>query len=386
MVKVLLIEDNPGDARLVAEQLKDVDSLLYSHAIHHVERVRDAVRLLSESHDFDIILSDISLPDSSGTETFATLTAAAADLPVLFMTGSNDEELAMAAIKQGAQDYLIKGRMSGDALAHAIQYAIERKKSQNEMNKALLEVQESKERVRSLAAQKKQLLTLNKAKDEFISLASHQLRTPATAVKQYVGMILQGYAGEVDHNQLKLLQTAYDSNERQLNIINDLLKTAQIDSSIYQLKVADCDIVQIVQNVLHDNEPTFRMRQQTVRLDGPSECVVRIDAAEMGLVVANVIENASKYTPVGKNIHITIHCSPKKLRLSVRDEGVGIGPEDQKRIFDKFTRVDNVLSDTVSGSGLGLYWARRIMRLHHGTIAVSSELEKGSTFTLCLPR
>ncbi len=385
MIRILLIEDNPGDARLLSELLKEADGLIKSHELHRVERVGEGVTYLTDHTDVDIIVSDVSLPDSSGIETFEVLHTAAAGVPILFMTGSNDDEMAIAAIHKGAQDYMIKGHITSDGLARAILYAVERTKFQADMTKASDEIQSNKQQVVLLAAQKKQLEALNKAKDEFISLASHQLRTPATAVKQCIGMILEDYAGPVVDEQRSLLQTAYNSNDRQLQIINDLLKTAQLDSNMYSLKLTKCNITNLVAETINENTSVFELRKQTLLYDPKQPATASVDANELKLVLVNLLENASKYTPQNKQVCVDVYTRDAWLYITVTDEGVGINVADQKRIFEKFTRVDNALSDTVNGTGLGLYWVRQIINLHKGTITVQSTVGEGSTFTIRIP-
>lgn len=237
-----------------------------------------------------------------------------------------------------------------------------------------------------LKTERAELLALNRAKDEFIALASHQLRTPATAVKQYISLLINEFAGPISADQLRYLQVAFNSNERQLRIINDLLKTAQIDSSLYTLKKAKHDIVQIIQEACEDVETAFEMRNQKVSLKGLDEAIIEIDAAEMKLVFVNLLENASKYSYVNTTIIVTVQKrGTKHIEIQVRDQGVGISRQDRTRIFDKFTRVDNELSDTVTGTGLGLYWVERIVMLHNGSITVDSERGKGATFKIRLP-
>ncbi len=237
-----------------------------------------------------------------------------------------------------------------------------------------------------LKTERAELLALNRAKDEFIALASHQLRTPATAVKQYISLLLNEVVGPVTNDQLQYLQIAFNSNERQLRIINDLLKTAQIDSSLYTLRKQKHDMVEIVKSVVDELEDTFDLRNQTVEIKGLEKAPIEIDATEMKLVFVNLLDNASKYSYTKTKISITIHKKgTKTLEISVKDKGVGINKQDRARIFDKFTRVDNDLSDTVTGTGLGLYWVERIVGLHNGTISVESERGKGSTFNIRLP-
>ncbi len=236
-----------------------------------------------------------------------------------------------------------------------------------------------------LKKQRTQLLELNKTKDEFIALASHQLRTPATAVKQYIGLLFEDFAGPLTPDQTQYLQVAYDSNERQLRIINDLLKTAQIDSRKYVLDKKKQNIADIVKTSIDDLSDLFDSHKQTVKTEGLMDLTLDIDASEVKLVLINLLENASKYSYPGSVIRIVMKKDDTLLHLSVIDTGVGIAKNDTKRIFDKFTRVNNDLSDTVTGTGFGLYWVKRLVELHGGTIKVKSKPGKGSEFIIGLP-
>lgn len=242
------------------------------------------------------------------------------------------------------------------------------------------------QRLIDMTNQRDDLIKLNKAKDEFISLASHQLRTPATAVKQYLSMLIGGYGGDLSPEQIKFIQTAYDSNERQLDIISDLLKTAQIDSQQYALNKRKMDITELVQSVITELIPTADMRRQKLVLHGlPGSHQIMIDKHEIKLALSNIIENASKYSHPDTAVTVSLFERGKYIDIEVADTGVGLTPESQKVIFDKFTRIDNSLSDTVTGTGLGLYWVKKIIKLHRGTIKVESVLGKGTTFTVRLP-
>jgi PAS domain S-box-containing protein len=241
-------------------------------------------------------------------------------------------------------------------------------------------------RTAALTEQRGQLLALNQAKDEFISLASHQLRTPATGVKQYLSMLLQGFAGELTGDQRLFLQTAYESNERQINIVNDLLQVARIDAGKVRLHPRQTDIARLVKNVVNEHLSQFQSRKQevVVRIKTP-KMKAKVDDDRIHMVLDNIIDNASKYTPDGKTITVTAEIVDGLLKISVTDQGVGIGREDRAKIFQKFSRLESPLIQTVEGSGLGLYWAQKIVDLHGGTINVKSKVGVGTTFTVSLP-
>src|SRR5690606_28072984 len=132
---------------------------------------------------------------------------------------------------------------------------------------------------------------------------------------------------------------------------------------------------------------SFKGRRQTIKLVEPDKPVkARIDADRMRMVLENIIDNASKYTPEKGSILVTIKGTKDKVKVIVKDTGVGIPKEDQGRLFEKFYRIQNKITQNVTGSGLGLYWANKIVVLHGGEIKVQSTPGKGSTFSLILPK
>ena len=230
-------------------------------------------------------------------------------------------------------------------------------------------------------------IDVNKTKDEFISLASHQLRTPATGVKQYLGMVLEGMAGDVTEAQQALLQKAYESNERQLMIISDLLKVAQIDAGKLRLRRQEVDIAKLLGDVIKEQQATFAMRTQKLQFTAPlSKSMAFADPDKMRMVLENIIDNASKYSEPGKSIRVMLTEQDDTIGITIRDRGVGIARKDISKLFGKFNRIHNHLSNHVGGTGLGLYWAKKVVDLHGGMIKVTSVLGKGSTFIVYLPK
>lgn len=238
----------------------------------------------------------------------------------------------------------------------------------------------------NLIKQRDDLQSLNEAKDEFISLASHQLRTPATAVKQYVGMVTEGYAGKISKAQKKMLNVAYASNERQLEIIEELLKIAKMDAGKVYLRKLCYDLVPQIRSAINGQAILFKKRRQTIIFQKPDKSmVVFMDPNLMLMVLENILDNAGKYSPKGSQVTIEIKQTEKYTMILITDNGVGIRKADQQKLFKKFSRIDNPLSTSVKGTGLGLYWAKKVLDLHGGTIEVSSTLRKGSTFIIKTP-
>jgi PAS domain S-box-containing protein len=226
---------------------------------------------------------------------------------------------------------------------------------------------------------------LDIAKDEFVTLASHQLRTPATAVKSILSMLASGDFGPITSIQRRYLDKAILSNDRQLQVIEDLLNVALVDSGKMDLDLEYIDVAGIVREAVADLLSTISSRNQLVELNIPSSASVLADAHKIRMVLDNLISNASKYSPEGSTIHIGLTQDSNLLCLSVRDEGVGIPEEELPKLFTKFTRLPNELSATVGGTGLGLFLAKNVTELHKGTLSVSSQEGTGSTFTVSLP-
>jgi PAS domain S-box-containing protein len=227
---------------------------------------------------------------------------------------------------------------------------------------------------------------LEQAKNDFVAVTSHQLRTPATIVKQYTTMLAEGYAGEVSEKQQAFLKTIYDSNERQITIINDLLNIARIDSGHIDMKPERTDLVALLGQIREEHVGKYRTKKQRLVFTPAYEKVYcYIDANQIRMAIENLLDNAHKYTGTHKTVKIELKRKRSGALISITDQGIGIPPQDVHKIFDLFSRIDNPSVLQQDGTGIGLYWAKKIVSLHHGTIAVSSEHKKGTTFTIELP-
>lgn len=231
-----------------------------------------------------------------------------------------------------------------------------------------------------------QEVRLDRAKDEFISLASHQLRTPATGVKQYLTMVLEGYVGEISDAQRRFIQTANESNDRQLRIIDDILKVAAADAGNFVLNKERIDLVQLTKTVIADQASKFNRKQQEVifRSSAP-KIVAEVDKDAFRMVIENIIDNAHKYTYEGKSIDIFVRKEDDHAVIVIKDQGTGITKNDMEKLFQKFSRLKNPLSVSSGGTGLGLYWVKQILDLHNSEIEVASQPGVGTSFIINLP-
>lgn len=239
-------------------------------------------------------------------------------------------------------------------------------------------------RARQLLVQKEQAVEL--AKDELLSLASHQLRTPATGVKQYIGMVLQGFAGKVKPDQRMLLEKAYASNDRQLRIINEILHLAKIDAGRIILARQETNVNELVNDVVNEQLPDIKNAGHFIKLQLLKRpLILNTDTHMLRMAVENILSNAVKYTPTNGRIKIRVYKDKQNAYIELKDNGVGIKPADLELIFKQFSRLPNEMSQQVGGTGIGLYLAKHLVQLHGGTIHVQSAPHKGSAFTIVLP-
>ncbi len=227
---------------------------------------------------------------------------------------------------------------------------------------------------------------IQRTKNELLALTSHQLRTPASGVKQYIGMLLQGFVGDLTEDQQLIARKAFAANERQLETINQLLHVAKADADQLVLDKEPLDLGSVTESVVdsmhneieqHDSEVVIRTRKPQM---------VFADKRYLRMAIENLISNALKYSDEGKSVVVTISGRSGQACLSVRDYGVGIDTEDIDKLFKKFSRIPNALSKSSGGSGLGLFLAEQIMQAHGGSIEVESKPHRGSIFSLILPR
>jgi signal transduction histidine kinase len=230
------------------------------------------------------------------------------------------------------------------------------------------------------------LKQLDIARKDFVAIASHQLRTPASSVKQYIGMLLGGYAGTIPEAQVKMLQTAYESNERQIIIVNDLLYVAQLDSGNLHIKPEVIDVVSLLHSIIEELMPQYRASERSVTLSTRfRQLYCKVDPSLMRMVVENIVDNARKYSQPETQIVISLSHTDNQVHIAITDNGVGMSNDDTKKLFQKFTRIDNPLSSIAGGSGLGLYLSYKLVMMHGGKIKVTSKIGEGSTFTIMLP-
>lgn len=228
---------------------------------------------------------------------------------------------------------------------------------------------------------------IDQMKTEFVSIAAHQLRTPLSAVKWALSLLLEGDAGKLNAEQKSFIEKSYSSNERMIVLINDLLDVARIEEGRYVYDLKSAKLENLVQAALDSSKSLIEKRQTKITYNKPlSELpLVKVDAEKIIITIQNLLENAVKYTPVGGHVTIDLKYDIDKVAFSIQDTGIGISQKQQAQLFTKFFRAANVMLMETDGTGLGLFIAKNIIEAHGGKIWYESQEGKGSTFSFSLP-
>ena len=227
---------------------------------------------------------------------------------------------------------------------------------------------------------------LDRMKTELIYLASHQLRTPASAVRSNLSLLLDGYVGKLIDEQIRILRTAYEENGFELKLIDDVVDVAKLDSHDAVVEPKELDLVDLIKIIIVAQQSDAEKRNQSIETELPPELIISGDPVKLRLAFTNLIVNAIKYTPDGGRVIIGAKSSGSKVILTVGDNGIGIPANYIPDMFKRFSRASNATEINMAGAGLGLYLAKSMVGMHHGSIKVESELGKGSVFTVVLPK
>jgi len=230
---------------------------------------------------------------------------------------------------------------------------------------------------------------IERMKTEFVSLAAHQLRTPLSAIKWTLRMLLDGDLGSITTEQKEFIEKTYNSNEKMIVLINDLLDVTRIEEGRFLYKPILVDIESLVQSVINSYKDEIERKKIKFEFKKPEEKLpeVKIDVEKVRFVIENLFDNSIRYTYAGGTVTIFLKYNKenKEIEFSIRDTGMGIPKDQQKRIFTKFFRGANIIKVDTEGTGLGLFIAKNIIESHGGRIWFESEEGKGTIFYFTLP-
>lgn len=228
---------------------------------------------------------------------------------------------------------------------------------------------------------------VERIKSEFVTLAAHQLRTPASAVKWTLQILLEGDLGELSKEQKEVIQKACETNDKMIKLVNDLLNVAQIEEGKYLSKVTLSDIEEIARSVVDSYKDKIKQRKLKFRFQEPRTKLpkVMVDIEKIEIALRILLDNAIMYTLPGGRVTVSMGFSRKEIEIQVRDTGLGIPEHQRKKVFTKFFRGTNVMRIETEGTGLGLFIAKNIIEAHGGRIWFESKGGRGSTFYFTIP-
>ena len=237
----------------------------------------------------------------------------------------------------------------------------------------------------TLAEQNRELLALDRLKDEFVASVSHELRTPLTSIRGYLELIRDGDAGAVTSEQAQFLGIVDRNAERLLHLVGDLLFVAQVDAGSLNLEHADVDLSELARESVQSARPAAESKGVHLAVDADSPAPLRGDRARLAQLLDNLVSNAVKFTPAGGEVTVRVAQSTDRVVAEVSDTGIGIPPDEQDRLFQRFFRTRAAHEAAIQGTGLGLVIVKAIAEAHGGTVSATSALGEGTTFRVDLP-
>ena len=359
-VSLLLVEDNPGDRRLILEMLAEAGDVTFD--LQHAERLQSALKSLGQT-GVELILLDLGLPDSQGLDTLRKVHARAPEIPIVVLTGLDDEIVGVQAINEGAQDYLIKGQVDTNLLKRTIRYAIERKQAEERERRLQMQLSLSN-RLASLGL--------------MVEGIAHEINNPLASVIGFAQVLAHE---DIPENTRRDLKTIADSAQRVADIMNNLLAFARQ----HKLERTCVNINDTIVSALEMRADPLRSSDITVttRLDLALPLTMA-DADLLQQAFLNLIINAEtemRLAHGGGALEIRTELINDSIRAAFVDDGPGIAQSNLVHLFDPFFSTRGV----GQGRGLGLSVCYGIVTDHQGRIDVKSEPGKGSIFTVELP-
>jgi len=227
----------------------------------------------------------------------------------------------------------------------------------------------------------------NRMRNEFVTLAAHQLRTPSSTVKWSLQTLLEEDLGKLNEKQREIIEKTYQTNNKMIQLVNDLLNVAEIEEGMYLSHIILSDIEEVIQSVVDEYKAEIKTKKIKFEFKKPKEKLekVMLDLEKMKIAARNIFDNAIRYTFSGGKILISLEKRRKEIMVRIQDTGLGIPLYQQDKVFTKFFRGANIMKVDTEGTGLGLYIAKNIIEAHEGRIGFESEEGKGSIFYFTIP-
>ena len=373
---IIVVEDEAGALVTLCGILEDA-----GYKVVGLERGADALEMIRKS-PFNIIITDIRLPDAGGLEILELAKEINPDAAVIMMTGYASVETAVDAVNQGAYAYFVKP-VNPDEIKTTIANALKQQRLSLQNKRLVDRLQRSN---KLLFEANEELSQATQAKSEFLSHMSHELRTPLNIIIGFSELMIDKAMGEINDKQKQCFSDILDSSQHLLNLTNDILDLSKIESGKIELKLENIALSKIIESLTRTMMPILTPMKQSLDVEIENDLPpVHADTAKLKQVLLNLLSNATRFSPDGGRLKIEAVRKGDWCQVSVIDNGTGIKKEDQKRIFEPFCQLDNPPTREKGGTGLGLTLVKQIVEKHSGQIWVESEYRKGSRFIFTLP-
>lgn len=355
--------------------------------INMTNKVRSAFRLL-DSQDSQIIVTDelLSTEQESSRKLLEVINIGVIS-SISSVHGQKIGYLLLGDKKNGgiytSQDIDMIKIASGE-LGIAIQNAVRFEEIERFSETLKHEIEEATSQLRR---QNERLKLLDQTKDDFIGMASHQLRTPLTAIKGYLSMVLEGDAGKLTPLQNRMLNQSFMSAQRMVYLISDLLNVSRLRTGKFSLELVPTDLSKVVEQEIKQLKEAAKVRNLTLTYEKPADFpVYMLDETKLRQVIMNLIDNAVYYTPTGGSIRVSLVNKSQSIELTVVDTGIGVPKGEQQHVFTKYYRAHNAQVARPDGTGLGLFMAKKVVIAHGGATIFKSAENRGSTFGFLIPK
>lgn len=354
LIKTLIVEDNPNDAELLILALKrgfDVNA----------ERVDtpQAFESALDKGDWDIIFSDHSMPYFNSFQALEILNRKGMDTPFIILSGVMGEDLAVEAMKAGASDYFVKGKLQ--RLISAVQRELKEFEERENRRHAEWEL------------------------ERFVASLTHDLKTPLLAEFRVLELLGSGVWGELTSGQEEMIKELIQSNQYAQHMVNNILFAYKYKENKVQLSLEEANLAEFMYSLLNSISIRALLNEKSQELifELPESLPnVKIDSTEMQRVLFNLLKNAIDYTPENGIITVSIEPLDGKLRASISDTGPGVDPQIEQHLFSPYT--SSAKRYRKMGIGLGLYLSKEIIEAHGGEIGYQ-KIKTGSKFFFDLP-
>ncbi|HEY9652653.1 MAG TPA: hybrid sensor histidine kinase/response regulator [Coleofasciculaceae cyanobacterium] len=370
LIHALLVEDSPSDAELFHRVFLRAGSGKWNLA--RVERLAKAIEICQE-RTFDIALLDLRLPDSDGLDTVAQFCEAVPDVPVVILTVFDDEELALQAMSKGAQDYLVKDQVNIQLLRRTICYTIERAQILNQLKESEAAILQSLYKEREL----------NQLKSTFISMVSHEFRNPLTTLGVTSQLLQHDYERLTLEKRTKCFEQMNATIHTMTKLLDEVMFLGKTDMGKLEYEPKRLNLERFCRNLAESMQMGDKNKHHIIFTSQGGCTDVEIDEDLLQHILINLLSNALKYSPQGKDIKLDLICQDHTAILRIQDQGIGIPQKDRHRLFETFSRCSNV--GRIEGTGLGLAIVKKCVDLYDGQIQIESEVNVGTTVTVTLP-